>query len=132
MDEGVRDDRVWERGEELFEEICGAPAPAGEGAFFDMTIEHVFGRVWSRHDISRRDRRLLVLAILSTLGEYSALELHMRQALQCGDLTPDELHGAVVFIGQYAGWPRGSGAFVTACRVVDDYKATHAGQTPAP
>jgi 4-carboxymuconolactone decarboxylase len=121
------DDGVRERGEQLFEEIVGAPAAAGEGAFYDMTIEHVFGRVWSRDDVSRRDRRLLVLAILSTLGEYSSLEIHMRQALVSGDLTPEELHGAVVFIGQYAGWPRGSGAFVTACRVIDQYRAAPTG-----
>ena len=121
MDDGAR-----QRGEELFEEIVGAPAAAGEGPFYDMTIEHVFGRVWSRDDLSRRDRRLLTLGILGTLGEYSSLEVHMRQALESGDLTPEELHGAVVFIGQYAGWPRGSGAFVTACRVLDAYRAGRA------
>jgi 4-carboxymuconolactone decarboxylase len=118
----VVDDGARQRGQELFEEITGAPAAAGEGAFYDMTIDHVFGRVWAREDVSHRDRRLMALAILSTMGEYSSLELHMRQALEHGDLTPEELQGAVVFIGQYAGWPRGSGAFVTACRVIDAYR----------
>ena len=121
---GPKEDRA--RGEELFEEICGAPAAAGAGPFLDMTIEHVFGRVWSRDDLTHRDRRLLTLAILCTLGEYSALEIHMRQALEHGHLTPEELHGVVVFVGQYAGWPRGSGAFVTACRVIDAYRAAQA------
>jgi 4-carboxymuconolactone decarboxylase len=123
------DDGARQRGEQLFEEIVGAPAPAGAGPYFDMTIEHVFGRVWARDDLSRRDRRLLTLGILSTMGEYSSMEVHMRQALESGELTPEELHGVVVFIGQYAGWPRGGGAFVTACRVIDAYRAS---RTPKP
>jgi 4-carboxymuconolactone decarboxylase len=118
MDDGAR-----QRGQQLFEEITGAPAAAGEGPFYDMTIDHVFGRVWAMDEVTHRDRRLMALAILATMGEYSSLELHMRQALDRGDLTPEELHGVVVFIGQYAGWPRGSSAFVTACRVIDAYQA---------
>ena len=118
------DDGARQRGEQLFEEIVGAPAPAGAGPYFDLTIEHIFGRVWSRDDISRRDRRLLTLAILCTMGEYSGLEVHMRQALECGDLTPEQLHGVVTFIAHYAGWPRGGGAFVTACKVLDAYWAS--------
>jgi len=119
MDDGTR-----QRGQQLFEEISGAPAAAGEGPFYDMTIDHVFGRVWAMDEVTHRDRRLMALAILSTMGEYSSLELHMGQALEHGDLTPEELHAAVVFIGQYAGWPRGSGAFVTACRVIDAYRGS--------
>jgi 4-carboxymuconolactone decarboxylase len=122
MDDGAR-----QRGQQLFEEITGAPAAAGEGPFYDMTIDHVFGRVWAMDEVSHRDRRLMALAILATLGEYSSLELHMGQALDHGDLTPEELHGAVVFIGQYAGWPRGSSAFVTACRVIDAYRPPEGG-----
>ncbi len=112
-----------ERGERLFAEICGAPAAAGEGPFLDLTIDHIFGDVWAREDVSTRDRRLMTIAILSTLGELGSLEIHMRQALETGALTPESLQGAVVFIAHYAGWPRGAGAFATASKVIEAYEA---------
>ncbi len=42
---------------------------------------------------------------------------------ESGALTPESLQGAVVFIAHCAGWPRGTGAFVTACKVIEAYEA---------
>lgn len=107
-----------EVGERLFKEICGAPAAAAESEFVDITIDHIFGEVWSRHDIANRDQRLLTIAVLTTLGEWEPCAIHMRMALDSGDLSEAELHGAVIHLAHYAGWPRGSGAFQVMSRVL--------------
>ncbi len=102
-----------ERGERLFQEICGAPAAAMQSEFLDLTIEHIFGEVWARSDLSSRDQRLLTLAVLVCTGETSSMAVHMRMALESGDLTRAELEGVVIHLAHYAGWPRGSSAFQT-------------------
>ena len=112
-----------ERGERLFKEICGAPPAAAETDFLDITIEQIFGEVWARKDIATRDQRLLTIAVLTTLGEWDACEIHMRMALESGDLTEDELQGAVIHLAHYAGWPRGSGAFVRLAKVIGERNA---------
>ena len=111
-----------ERGERLFEEVCGAPAAAAQAEFLDITIEHIFGEVWAREDIATRDQRLLTIAVLTTLGEWDSCAIHMRMALESGDLTEAELHGAVIHLAHYAGWPRGSAAFVTLARVLEEHR----------
>ena len=107
-----------ERGERLFKEICGAPAAPVKTDFFDITIEHLFGEVWARDDIANRDQRLLTIAVLTTLGEWDSCAIHMRMALESGDLTREELHGAVIHLAHYAGWPRGATAFQVLARVI--------------
>ncbi len=111
------------RGERLFKEICGAPAAPIEAEFLDITIEHIFGEVWARQDISNRDQRLLTIAVLTTLGELSSLEIHMKMALASGDLSETELHAAVIHLAHYAGWPRGAAAFGTAAKAIAAHRA---------
>jgi 4-carboxymuconolactone decarboxylase len=114
------------RGERLFKEICGAPAAPIEAEFLDITIEHIFGEVWAREDIATRDQRLLTIAVLTTLGEVSSLEIHMKMALESGDLSEEELHAAVIHLAHYAGWPRGSAAFTTLARAIAAHRSSPA------
>ena len=77
----------------------------------DITIEHIFGAVWARSDIANRDQRLLTIAVLTTLGEWEPCAIHMRMALDSGDLTKEELHGAVIHLAHYAGWPKAAAMY---------------------
>ncbi len=106
------------RGQRLFEEICGAPPAALEDDFIDVTIDHLFGDLWAREDLAVRDRRLLTIAVLVTLGERDALRVHMEMALRSGDVSESELRGVVLHLAHYAGWPRGSLAFTTLAAVL--------------
>ncbi len=111
------DDRA--RGARLMKEVCGFEAPPENlGRFVDMTVEHLFGRVWSDETLSIRDRRLVVLGVLGALGDLSNLTVHMGQALERGDLTKEELDEVVVQITHYAGWPRGTVALQAAGQAV--------------
>ena len=124
VDDGRQQRRA--RGERLFREICGAPPAAMQADFLDITIEHVFGEVWARDDVATRDQRLLTIAVLTTLGDASALEIHVRMALESGDLQESELQGAVVHLAHYAGWPRGSMAFQVLAKVIAERRAQSA------
>jgi len=98
------------------------------GRFSDMTIEHLFGEVWSNEKLSIRDRRLVVLGILGALGDGDNLGIHMSQALQRGDLTAEEIDEVVIQITHYAGWPRGTVALGAAGKAAQAHQKTrHTG-----
>ncbi|GAA3429644.1 carboxymuconolactone decarboxylase family protein [Streptosporangium sandarakinum] len=87
---------------------AGVGRGEGAGDFFGMTVEHLFGEVWSREGLSMRDRRLLLLGLLVGQGMDDLVEIQLDAALRTGELTPDELREIVIFLTHYAGWPRGS------------------------
>lgn len=70
----------------------------------EIGIEGIFGRLWSREGLSRRDRSLLTLGILIALRSEQELESHFQIALQNG-LTEDELAEVIYHSSGYAGFP---------------------------
>ena len=111
-----------EKGQRLVKEVCGFEIPPGMGRFSDMTVDHLFGEVWSDDTLSIRDRRLVVLGMLGAFGDGGNMALHMGQALQRGDLTKEQLDEVVIQITHYAGWPRGTVALGAAAQAVESLK----------
>jgi 4-carboxymuconolactone decarboxylase len=64
-----------------------------------------FGEIWSRPELSRRDRSIVVIAILIALGATAELEVHFPAGLRHG-LTRAELEELVNHLALYAGIPR--------------------------
>ncbi|HEY5843191.1 MAG TPA: carboxymuconolactone decarboxylase family protein [Mycobacterium sp.] len=79
----------------------------------EIGIEGIFGRLWSREGLSRRDRSLVTLGILIALGAEQELESHFRIARQNG-LTEDELAEVVYHSSGYAGFPAANTAKAAA------------------
>lgn len=73
-----------------------------------MTIDHLFGEVWSRPGLSIRDRRLLVLGATAALGRADLIEVQARGALLNGELSAEELEEAVLQLHYYVGWGNGT------------------------
>ncbi|MCH8850224.1 MAG: carboxymuconolactone decarboxylase family protein [Chloroflexi bacterium] len=96
------------RGSEIFEEVMGFPAPQIEEPFFDATLEHLFPNVWGRGGLSRRERRLITLTVIASLGHEPTLRLHMRAATTSGDLSEDDIDEFALHLAHYAGWPVGA------------------------
>jgi 4-carboxymuconolactone decarboxylase len=69
-----------------------------------LTDDVLFGDVWERPELSKRDRSLVTVAVLAALYRTDQLWSHLRRALDNG-LTKDELVEAIVHLGFYAGWP---------------------------
>ncbi|HWA65280.1 MAG TPA: carboxymuconolactone decarboxylase family protein [Mycobacteriales bacterium] len=98
--------------------------PEVAGDFFAMTVDHLFGEVWSRDGLSIRDRRMLLLGVIAALGEWSVLPIQVDAILSNDEMTAAELREVVVFLTHYVGWPRGS----SLNGVVEERVSAHRGR----
>ena len=73
----------------------------------------VFGEVWARTELSRRDRSLAVIAILTSLGALAELAVHVPAGVRNG-LSREEIEAAITHLTLYAGLPRAQEAMRTA------------------
>ncbi|GAA2298062.1 carboxymuconolactone decarboxylase family protein [Actinomadura luteofluorescens] len=97
-----------ERGLEMMRRVYGWEVSDGPGDFFGITVEHLFGDIWTRPGLSMRDRRLLLVGVLAGQGLNDVLDIQIPAALANGELSPDELREIGVFLTHYIGWPLGS------------------------
>jgi 4-carboxymuconolactone decarboxylase len=72
------------------------------------TLEFVFGQVWSRPGLSRRDRRLVTLSCVAAADATKPIDDHIYAALASGDLTLEEMGEFTLQFAVYCGWPKGS------------------------
>ncbi|MDF2050431.1 carboxymuconolactone decarboxylase family protein [Arthrobacter sp. Cr_A7] len=98
-------------------------ANAGEFGkdFQDIITEFCWGTSWSREGaLSLRDRSLLNLAIIGTLGRSDEFRLHVRGALRNG-VSPEEIKDTLIHLSVYAGIPAGLEGFRIAGDVIADW-----------
>nr|HEX4312687.1 carboxymuconolactone decarboxylase family protein [Kofleriaceae bacterium] len=69
-----------------------------------LTDDVVFGDVWERGELSKRDRSLITCAALVATGKMEQLTFHFPRALENG-VTRDELVEMVTHLAFYVGWP---------------------------
>lgn len=100
-----------------------SPAQRSIGDFapklVDLTDDVLFGDVWERPELSKRDRSLITVTSLITSSSFEQLPNHLRLAKQNG-LTEDELKEAIIHLAFYAGWPRAMSAIQVAKKVFAD------------
>jgi 4-carboxymuconolactone decarboxylase len=85
----------------------------GDGGFADelgeLSIDNVFGSLWTRPGLGRRDRSLVTLGALIAMRAVDELRLHMPIALRNG-LTVEEIEEVVYHLTGYAGFPAANAA----------------------
>ncbi|MCV7091135.1 carboxymuconolactone decarboxylase family protein [Mycobacterium interjectum] len=81
----------------------------------DMSLDHVFGALWTRPGLDRRSRSLVTLGALIALRASDELKLHFQIALHNG-LSLEEIEETIYHMSGYAGYP----AAVSARRVARD------------
>lgn len=64
----------------------------------------LYGDVWERPDLSKRDRSLITVAALTAMYRPQQLSAHMRRAIDNG-VTRDEIAELIAHVAFYAGWP---------------------------
>jgi 4-carboxymuconolactone decarboxylase len=69
-----------------------------------FTDEVLFGEVWERPQLSKRDRSLITCAALVALGKPEQMNFHFPRAIENG-VTRDELIEMITHMAFYAGWP---------------------------
>ena len=105
-----------ERGLDVYRTLRNDPSLDLEQAARGMTsmmgpvaafsIDHVLGDIWSRPDLSRRDRSLVSVAALTCLGCGAELRTHLGGALHHG-VTAEEIEELMLHLCGYVGYPRG-------------------------
>ena len=75
------------------------------GGVGELAYRWAFGDVWARTELSRRDRSLAVIAILTALGAVDELAVHGPAGVRHG-LSRVEIEAAITHLGLYAGLPR--------------------------
>ncbi len=79
----------------------------------------LFGDVWEGKDLSKRDRSLITVAVLTALYRTDELKGHMRRALDNG-VEKEELFGLITHLAFYAGWPTAVNAGRVAAEIFED------------
>jgi 4-carboxymuconolactone decarboxylase len=91
---------------ELGDEPGGDAFLARMGALGDWIVDFAFGDVHTRPGLDARERELIIIAVLASLGSSDPqVAAHIR-ALRAIDVPWDQIEEAILQITPYAGIPR--------------------------
>jgi 4-carboxymuconolactone decarboxylase len=85
----------------------------------ELTDTVVFGDIWERPELSKRDRSLITVAALTALYRTDQLRGHIGRALDNG-VTREEIGEVITHMAFYAGWPVAVNAAQVAKQVFDE------------
>jgi 4-carboxymuconolactone decarboxylase len=88
------------------------------GPYVNVTVDHLFGAIWTRESLNTRDRRMLTIGVLAALGQANLLEIQFRSALQREELTEEQVREVVLHLAHYVGWPLSTGANAAAEKMI--------------
>src|SRR5215213_10741411 len=92
----------------------------------ELTETVLYGDVWERPGLSKRDRSLITVAALIALERREQLPVHLERALANG-VTIEEVGEMITHLAFYAGWPAAMSAGLLAAPYVEGGTATGAG-----
>jgi 4-carboxymuconolactone decarboxylase len=79
----------------------------------ELTDGVLFGDIWERKELSKRDRSLITVAALIALNRQDQLRFHLNRAVENG-LTKEELIEVITHLAFYSGWPNAMSAITIA------------------
>ncbi|HME58735.1 MAG TPA: carboxymuconolactone decarboxylase family protein [Terracidiphilus sp.] len=86
-----------------------------------LTDDVLFGDVWERSALSRRDRSLATITALIALRASEQLPFHLKRGIVNG-LTQEEIVELITHMAFYSGWPSAMSAIGVAKRVFEENK----------
>ncbi len=78
--------------------------------FQELITEAAWSHLWSRKNISRRERSMITIALLAALGHDEEVAMHVRATRNTG-ATRDDVREALLHVAIYAGVPAANRAF---------------------
>ncbi len=117
----------YEKGLKLRKEVLGAAhverslanADAFSKPMQEMVTELGWGAFWSRPGLTRKERSLITLGILTALSRPHELGVHIKGAVNNG-CSKDEIREALIHTACYAGFPVTIDAFRTAKKAFEE------------
>ena len=87
----------------------------------ELTEKVLFGDVWERPGLKKRDRSLITVAALVAMNRTEQLRGHLERALGNG-VTEDEIVEIITHMAFYSGWPTAMSAALLAKEVFEQRK----------
>jgi 4-carboxymuconolactone decarboxylase len=103
----VRDHQINQQTEEAMTQTPVTPRDRVRNTvpkMIEVTEKVLFGDIWERPELSKRDRSLIVCAVLTATYRPEQLRGHLQRALDNG-VTKTELSEMITHVAFYAGWP---------------------------
>jgi 4-carboxymuconolactone decarboxylase len=99
----------------MSKESASVQAPLSDFApkLSELTKQVLFGDVWERPELSKRDRSLITVAALVALNRPDQLRFHLGRAVENG-VKEEELIEAITHLAFYGGWPSAMTAIMVA------------------
>lgn len=89
--------------------------PMVSAGLAQASVEHLFGTIWTRPELSIEERSMTTLTVLVALNREGEQVLHFRGARNLG-ISKAKLEEMILHVAHYAGWPVG----VSANRILND------------
>jgi 4-carboxymuconolactone decarboxylase len=83
--------------------------------FRKITVEHLFGNIWSRPGLELQERSMITLTTLFVLGREAEMRIHLRGARNLG-IPRAKIEEMLIHLAHYGGWPVAASGF----RVLDE------------
>jgi 4-carboxymuconolactone decarboxylase len=94
------------------EKLIGDFAPK----LVDLTDRVLFGDIWERPQLSKRDRSLATVAALIAMNRPDQLQFHLAKAVE-NEVKKEELIEVITHLAFYSGWPNAMSAITVAKEV---------------
>ena len=125
----MEDSERYKKGIEIRREVLGhdhvdralAKVNDFNGPFQEFITRYVWGEIWGRVGLTRRERSLITLAMLVALNREAEFRLHIRAAFRNG-VTAEELRELLLQSGIYCGLPAANAAMRAAEEVISETK----------
>jgi 4-carboxymuconolactone decarboxylase len=98
--------------------------------FQDLITRYAWNDIWNRPGLTHKERRLIVIGSMVALGRWEEFKLHMRAALQSGDLSMNDVKEILLQQAVYCGVPAANTAFREARDVIEEVSAAGRRKTP--
>ena len=85
----------------------------------ELTDKVLFGDVWERPGLSKRDRSLATVTALAVTGQSEQLRGHLWRALDNG-VKKEEICELITHLAFYCGWANAGSAALVAKRVFEE------------
>ena len=127
MSEEKPDKELYELGLQVRREVLGSDyvdAALANSTGVDEEFQRwitvtAWGAIWGRSNLTRRDRSLITITQLASLGHLEELDLHLRAAVNNG-ISMEDIKEALMQVGVYSGVPAANSAFRVAKRVFNE------------
>jgi 4-carboxymuconolactone decarboxylase len=96
--------------------------------FQALITRYAWDEIWNRPGLDHKARRMIVIAQMVALGTWEEFALHVRAALESGDLTADDLKEILLQSAIYCGVPKANHAFREARAILDEVTGAKAAR----